>query len=381
MIGPDKGYVDILNHLTVERLKELRETGKDVSKTPLRPSAAGSCERELAYNLMEFHKLAKYDKPLNTADGHRIFSLGHSIEYNLIKEFRDIMGDFFQIKYQQQSLSWGKLTAHKNPSMTQFLEGSLDLVLWSDKFKCIADVKSKKDKYSSWRNSSWDEYADKLSKMRSVKQISENSYYADDLDAFITELHDPFFAANFLQLNLYANSDFIIERGIDHGAIFQYNKNTSQLREVRFRPSPTLAKYVIDKMQAALNAVDNGNPELAVKEFQLGSIKCAFCSYTKMCWSEEDPKKAFFKNLPNKRWATDIARLEDQELANELFELYDEYLDVSSIASQKEVLEQSILDLLVANNIDKIKFDDGNIYEVKFLKSPREHFELRRSKN
>lgn len=378
MMGPDLGYVDILDYLTSERIKKEREEGTDVSKTPLRPSAAGQCTRELAYALMEYHKLASYEKELNTPEMDRIFKMGYAVEEHVIREMRAAFKDLFQIKYTQQSLSFAYLKAEKNPSLSQFLEGSTDLILWSKEHRCIADIKSKKVKYSNWRNDDWIEFSDKMRRLRTVKPITDKAFWVEDLEAFLLELDSPFFAANFLQLNLYALNPFIVERGIDHAAIIQYDKNSSRLREVRFKPSQKLYDYVINKMQEALNAVDQGTPELATKEFQLGSIKCAFCNFKKTCWSDEDPLKAYFKNLPAKTWPRDTNRLGD---VGELLEdIYEEYLEVAHASELISKKEGEILEILLDEKINKVRFSDGEVFEVKFLKSPKEHYELRRSK-
>ena len=375
---PDSGYTDILNHLTEEHLKNNRATGKDRSKSPLRPSAAGQCARELAYGLMEHHGFAHYDKKINSAEGHRIFSLGHSIEYDIIKHMRDLMKDYFEIKYTQQSLSFARLTAKNNPKLSQWLEGSTDLVIWSEKYKCIADIKSKKVKFSSYRDDNWTEFSDKLSRMHSIQKLSDTAFWAADLPKFLQEVNDPFLAANFLQLNLYAMNSFIVERGIDHAAIIQYDKNSSRLREIRFKPSQELYDYIVTKMQGALDAVDAGQPELAPKEFQLGSIKCAFCDYAKECWKDVDTTREFFKSLPPKRWPKDTSRLGDIGVV--LDEIYTEYATIVNTEDTKDRLEQELVALLNENSIDKIRFADGNVYEVKLYKSPREHFALKRSK-
>lgn len=379
VLGPkDCGYTDILNELTVESLKKDRAEGKDRSKTPLRPSAAGQCTRELAYGLMEHHGFANYDKKLNTAEGYRIFSMGHSVEYDLIKQMRALMKDYFEIKYTQQSLSFARLEAKNNPKLSQWLEGSTDLVLWSAKHKCIMDVKSKKVKYSSYRDDNWTEFSDKLKRLPSVLPLSETAFWVEDLPQFLLEVNDPFLAANFLQLNLYARNPFIVERGIDHAAIIQYDKNSSRLREIRFKPSQELYDHIIKKMQTALDAVDVQQPELAPKDFQLGSIKCAFCDYAKECWKDVDTTREFFKTLPPKRWAKDTSRL--GAVGEELDAVYEEYVTIVNAEEHKERLEQELVAILNENEITKVRFIDGNVYEVKLYKSPREHFALKRSK-
>jgi hypothetical protein len=375
--GPEIGYTDILDTLTNEYLKEQRETGKDVSNTPLRPSAAGKCSRELAYELMEYAGFAKYDKDLYNANTHRIFGLGHSVEYHIIKEMEQRFKGLFQIKYKQQSLSFARLEAKNHPQLSQWLEGSSDLTIWSEKYKCLADVKSKKAKYSSYRNSDWEETADKLGRMQSVTKMTENCFYVNNLREFLKQI-DAFWAMNFFQINLYACNPFMVERGIDHASLFYYNKNTSELREIRFKPDQELYNETIAKFQRVLDAVDQKQPELATKDQKFGSMKCAFCSFKKECWSEGDALKAFFKSLPPKAWPKDTDHLGDAGYALE--ELYGEFKQVQHAEEKKKQLEDDIIQVMAELGVSKIRFHDKEVYELKYLKSPREHVELRRSK-
>lgn len=377
ILGPDIGYTDILNTLTEEHIKQQRETGADTSRTPLRPSASGKCSRELAYELMEYAGFARYEKELYGAETHRIFSLGHAIESHIIREMREQFKGLFELKYMQQSLSFAKLEATNHPKLTQFLEGSTDLILWSEQHKCIVDVKSKKEKYSSYRNSDWDEFNDKLGRMKSVQKLTDTCYYVADLRSFLKEI-DAFFAMNFYQLNLYACNPFIVERGIDHASIIQYAKSTSRVREIRFKPDTIIYEETIQKFRDVLAAVDNKQPELAKKDHQFGSMKCAFCSFKKECWSEGDALKAFFKNLPAKAWPKNTDRL--GSAGEQLEELYTDYLKVESAETEKELISNEIIAIMTELQETKIKFANGDIYELKYLKSPREHIELRRAK-
>jgi hypothetical protein len=106
-------------------------------------------------------------------------------------------------------------------------------------------------------------------------------------------------------------------------------------------------------------------------------MKCAFCDYKKECWSDADPLKAWFKSLPPKRWAKDVSRIESTE---ELEALYFEYQQANEAAVNSENLEHSICNLLIEQGVDKVRFSDGEVYEVKLYKSPREHYRLKRSK-
>lgn len=284
VLGPEVGYIDLLNHETTELLKR-EEEGKS-KYTPIRPSASGKCTRELYYQLMEYHGYAKYPKELKKPDTHRLLNLGHSIEYHLVKQF-ELLADFFAIRYKQQVLSFKYFKA-KNPKHSQWLEGSLDLVFWSEKYKCVADVKSKGGGWDfKARKSRWDSTSDKLQAMSTVKPLSDNAYWVENLEDFLDELDDPFFAANFTQLNMYANSEFLKERGIDHGAIIQYHKQDSKLREVRFKPSKALYEKTLKKFGKVIEAVDTGNEALATRDYAADSFKCRYCDFRKTCWSKK----------------------------------------------------------------------------------------------
>lgn len=379
LVGPDFSYSDALNHLTQEALKKEREEGKDIQKMPLRPSSSGNCERELAYSLNEYRGNAKYDREVINPETSRIFSLGHSVEYNILGEMYKYYKDLFQIRYKQQILSYIFLESKIKPEWSTWIEGSTDFVLWSEKFKSVGDIKSKKEKYSSYRESDWDETNEKYGRMRSIQRIGDTGFYADDVEAFLLELNDPFVAANVLQLNLYACNPFLKERGIDHAFLLYYSKNTSRLRELRFKPSQKLYDYVLQKFTNAFEAVEQGNPELAQKEFKLGSMKCAFCNFKNTCWSDADPLKMWFKSLPPKAWPTDTHRLdaEDQQLVEQL---YADYVQSQDLEQKSIDLDAEICHIMVKLGISKLRFPDGNVYEVKFYKSPKEHYRLKRSK-
>lgn len=365
LIGPEMGYVDLLNEYTRQKLSKEIAEGKNFQKTPIRPSAAGACTRELFYQLQQYHGKAKYDVEPIDPETHRLFSLGHSIESNIIRQF-ELISELFEIRYKQQVLSFRYLEAKNDPKLSQWLEGSLDLVFWSDKYKCVADIKSKKDKFSSFHKTNWDETSAKLRGMDTVAAISDDAFWVDDLEAFLEELNEPFFAANFLQLNLYANSQFLRERGVNHGAIIQYSKNDSRLREIRFRPSEALYEKTVGKFQTVIDAVDAGDEKLAPQDHVLGSIKCAFCPYAKQCWGNQDARKAFFATFPKKQWPTDTGRM--GKVGDALEKLFVRYEEQSKQESAKKVTEQAILKLLLDEEIGKVRLPSGDIYEVKHLK-------------
>jgi hypothetical protein len=375
VLGPPVGYVDLLDHATTAKHQKEKEEGRTFQKTPLRPSSSGSCSRELYHEFRMFHKKAHYDIDIIEPETHRLFSLGHAIEANLIRDIKSLLSDFIEVRYQQQVLSFSYLEAKSDTKLSQWLEGSLDLVFWSDKWKCVADVKSKKDKFHSYFSTNWDEMTNRLKEMKSVQTISDVAFWVESLSDFLKELGDPFFEANFKQLNLYASSDFLKERGVNHAAIIQYNKNDSRLREIRFKPSDAIAKETISKFQRVVTAVDEDKPELAPKDYVLGSIKCAFCKFKKECWEGEDAQKAFFKTFPKKQWPTDTNRLgKTGQLIDEMLE---EYSQMEAGIKVKDSSEQAIVKMLLDKEIGKIRTSSGLVYEVKKLK---DSVVLRRSK-
>lgn len=363
-LGPAKGYTDLLDEATTAALRKEREEGRAYQKTPIRPSSSGECARALYYDLMQFQGRAKYETELIDPKTSRLFALGHSIEWHLIKQLEQLPE--FDIRYKQQILSFAYLEA-KDPKLAQWFEGSLDLVLWSPQYKCVVDVKSKKDRFSAFHRSAWDESSEKLEKLPSVQKISDTAYWVEDLEAFLIDLNDDFFAANFLQLNMYACSQFLRERSVDHAAIIQYSKNDSRLREVRFKPSEKLFQKIISKMQNVIRAVDEDNIDLAPKEFILGSVKCAYCKFRKQCWPTADATKSFYKTLPAKDWPKDTDRV--GKTGRELETLFEARFDKERATEELETLEEQILKKMMDGGLTKIRLENGEVYEAKQMKS------------
>jgi hypothetical protein len=131
-------------------------------------------------------------------------------------------------------------------------------------------------------------------------------------------------------------------------------------------------------MQEALDAVDHGDPTRAKREYQLGSMKCAFCDFKKQCWPADDPLRTYFKTLPPKSWPTDTSRLGD---AGEVMEeIYSEFIEAATANASLERLEQELITIGLETGKTKFKFADGEVYEIKLYKSPKEHFKWKRSK-
>ena len=358
MPGPPVGYVDLLDEITIENQEK---TKYNFDKSPLRPSSSGSCTRALAYQVAQYQGKAKYEVETNAPNVQRLLGLGHNIEYHVIRQFEQLR-EFFDIRYKQQVLSFEYLESKHDPKYSQWLEGSLDLVFWSQKWKCVADVKSKKDKFSGHFKTDWDSTTNKLKYMKSVKTVSEQSFWVEDLEAFLEELNDVFFAANFKQLNLYANSQFLMERGVDHGLIIQYNKNDSRMREVRFKPSRALYLKTVQKFQTALDAGSQGKPELAPRDNTLGSIACAFCKFKTVCWDKDDATQAFFNTFNEK---APIMNVQPGSEMAETFKLYEEYSESENL---KKIAEQTLVRELMEAGISKVRLENTHIYELKKLK-------------
>lgn len=382
ILGPEVGYTDLLDYEIEEKLKrekEERRTGVRKGFNPLRPSNAGKCARALANDLMEYRKLAWHDKPLISPQLYRLFELGHAIEMQALKTFQLVK--VVEQRYKQQVLTFFPL-ASADELKKEILEGSCDFVFWSEKHKAIGDVKSKKDKFSQAFKTAWDEELDRFSNFESLVKLSETAFYADDLVSFINELGaDDYLCENLFQLNLYAHSDFMVSRGVDHCFLYRYNKNDSRHMEIRFRPSKAVFEYVKQKFNNVNLAVEKGEPQSVEQEFWLGSMHCAFCDYKEGpagCWNDENALKEFFRNSP-KKWPTDISKL---PMYPQLKDAFEKYEAASALAENAGIHEGNILSVLTVgeNKVNKVRLDNGHVYEVKYLKSPHPHFELRRSK-
>lgn len=367
ILGPPVGFTDILYDHLLEKSKaemdQVRTQGSN--RNPLRPSSAGKCTRELAFELMENSGQKFYEKEPLDAVTQLIFGLGHSVEFHILREFKNV--EMLRVAYQQQSLLFFPIEA-SNPRIKTFIEGSVDALFIMEKqgYKVLIDVKSKKEKFSNSHKSSWEEFDYDLSGMSTVTPISETAYWIEDVEAFLTALNDPFMAANFLQLNLYARSEFMLQKGVDCAALIYYSKNTSRLRELRFKPSQKLYDGVREKFQAAASAADVGNPMLAKTDYTPNSMKCAFCSYAKECWPEElSVLKNWFKTLPAKRWPKDL-----KDLPEDFEKDVRAYHEGLPVLDAQEELKERIIKYMYENKLQKIQLERGGpVYELKVFKN------------
>lgn len=370
LIGPPISYVDLLD----DRLQHDAE--KEKPKYPLRPSSAGECERALAYKMMLYTGNLDYKIPTIEPRVQRIFEMGHAVETMLMKLFARV--EYFHVQYAQQTLTFFQIES-SNKKIAKLIEGSNDGcfvgVSEDDKFKCVFDVKSKATGIGGFRKTKWEEQDAKFDEMKTVERFSPTGVWVNDLPAFLKELDDDMFKMNFWQLNLYLNSEFMKQRGFDHGSIIQFSKDDSKMREIRFRPDAGLAKLTQERFQKAANAATNLTPEKAKKEFVLGSQKCAFCDFKGLCWEGDDALKKYFNvAFKAKKWPVDL----EGHMAEEL-RTYHELLKADALTSKAK---KNLVQYCIDNGFDKIQTNARNstekiIYEVKKLKTT---IDFRRSK-
>jgi hypothetical protein len=375
--GPEYGLNEIIDALTQQVIE-----GRSENKyNPIRPSSSGKCERELGYEFMEFRGHMKYPREQNTSSTHRLLNFGHHVERHTIDEIYQAIKQSktkIDIKYKQQTLSFFKLPDGS------WLEGNMDLGIESDGWKIAVDVKSKGDKYSQFFKSSWDEFVEKLERTGAAQRFGDDAIFITDLVKFIDSEQDVWFNNNLYQLNFYLGSEFLRDRGYNLGAILQYNKNDSRLREIRFEFSQELFDRVKDKFTKVVSLVDRDkSAEGLNKDYTLGSSKCGFCPFKQQCWPENDALKEYFNTLPPKQWPKDLDRL-PKEVQAELDPLFKQYLLLSDTPAEIEKLEEKIVGILDKNKVYKVRLESGQIYRVKRLKSGGagggERYVLRRDK-
>lgn len=372
--GPSTGYTDLID----QAMEKIEAVESQENRFPLRPSAAGYCARRLAYSLMNFRGKANYPNEIKDPETKRLLNLGSSVEWHSIKNFeliKTVVPDM-KVRYKQQVVTLFRLDPVPSGAVPELIEGSLDLTLIMTNTGGLGDVKSRKDKFSAAFKTEWDQQLDKFGQMKSLVPLSGTAWYAPNLLDFLDELGDPFFSDNFVQTNEYLCTDWAKEHGIDHGFIYRYNKNDSRHLEIRFAPSQELYDFVRAKFNGINQAVDQGRPEDVEKEYVLGSSRCAFCPFSKQCWGDVNSLKEYFKTWPKKQWPTDI----QDDGPGGLLADFNEYEVLAHQSEQRDRFEQMIVKTMEAQKLQKVRLPNGHIYELKLLKSPRPHFELRRGK-
>lgn len=373
--GPACGYTDLLDLAITEKQDEdsKKVLNREIKRNPLRPSSAGNCSRALAIELAHFRgKLDYVKKPLDP-NVARLLELGHAVEYHALRQFQLIK--VVEQRYKQQVLTFFPIERGIKDVEAELLEGSCDVAFWHKDFRCVADVKSKKDGWSSSYKSKWEEDIAKFEAMNSVVKISDTACWIPDLPAFLKEIGEDFIASNFKQLNLYACSEFMKQRGVNHAFLYYYNKNDSRHYEMRFNPSDEVFEEVKEKFNRVSRMVDEGIlPDHC--DFTPGSMRYAFCDCHQYDGTSQDAREEWFKTFPKKSWPTN-----QEKLSNDLIKDLELYKALSNLTKDREIVELRIIKGLLEDKIKKVKLESGEIYELRHLKSPRPHYVLRRTKS
>lgn len=352
MKGPAKSYCTLVD----EQIAKDYEAEKAAPPSyPLRPSAAGECSRKLTYDLMAYNG----DIPKKSEDRKphimRLLSLGHHVETHALEFLKKIPG--YKVQFQQQVVDVLHLASGRT------ISGAVDAVMWSEEHKALLDVKSVGDRFDAAFNSKWDMMMRQYDNMATMERFDACAWYVEDPVAFLAEIGEDPLVKNMVQINLYACAEFFQKRGIDHAVIYRYCKNNSKHMEIRFKLSPALVEQTKRKFDKVEMAAAAKNPELARKDYALGSTACAYCPYQKDCWPGAS-KKEIYAGAPKKYWAAKIHELEKGE---ELAKLFEEFERVDSCAAAAKKLAQDIIVELEAHGCSKVKLENGNVYETKQL--------------
>lgn len=270
MRQPETGYVNLLDQAMSERMK----ANQKLESSPIRPSSASDCPQKIARKLTEYYKKADYGCAPLSPTVTMLLDHGTDIEQQLILQFKQ---NGFEVLFQQQRLIFPKIESKVDAEFSQEVTGSIDFILKHGDSTCVVDVKSVGG--TKW---TWDAKTKKYLGMKSVKALSENAFWIEDVDMFLDELNDPFLTVNIAQLNYYSNSEFIKALGINHAVIIQYAKVDSRMRELRFKPSEKLFEKSNQGFREAIDAAATGKPESAPR-FSRESVMCRYCRYNHIC--------------------------------------------------------------------------------------------------
>jgi hypothetical protein len=301
----------------------------------------------------------------------RLLDLGHYIESHVIKHYYKLKTSHpdFKLSYKQQVLPLFKLDPVEDKDQN-LVEGSLDLAMTLDgKEWGFLDVKSTGDKFSAFYKTKWMETYAKYDACETMQRIGDNGWWVEDLPAFLEEINDPFLEDNFTQLNLYCCSDFAKQHNVTYGSILKYCKNDSGMYEVRFKPNQQMFEEFRAKTNGINQAVEaKRDPKLVPREYNLGSVRCAFCPYSGECYgSTDEARKAYFQvAFPPKKWPDKINRVKKKAVLKKMFREYEAALDEAEEARE---LEQEILTTLEEIKCGYIELDNGHVYGVRYLKT------------
>lgn len=328
----------------------------NLERFPLSPSQGGKCALALARNLAHYLGVSEYPRPTDAISPRtqRIFARGHLLEDALKKDLAKYTP--LKVEDEQKRVTVFALSEeHK-------VEGNIDGVLVSPLGRrVLVDFKSKGAFYSAAFNDSINEFFAELRQTGVVEELAPNCFFISDAKALFDVLSlDNFFVDYLLQLNAYAFAEGV---QVDFVALYYENKNTCANYEVRWEPKRELLDYVKTKFQYIYDTVRSKGPEAVEKEFQLGSARCRLCEHNERCWGKYEPKAST---------ARVVGSLQPD-------------LDMALRAAQREhhvvaKVEEAVLNEMQRKDLTHVQTSDGLIYERKFLKSPKPHFELRLSK-
>lgn len=346
--------------------KEFEEyNARKGDRYPLSPSGIGKCGLKLARDLAHFAGVTQHPRleGSRTPKLQRVFDRGHLLELALVDDFSKYTK--LQLRQRQQRVHLFDVSQGES---TQAIEGDVDgLVVCKERgVKILVDFKSKGAYYSAGFSDSISEFFESLKESGQVeehKDAGHNCYIIKDAwELFQIIPLDEFFVDYLHQLNSYAFSDWFARTGVDFVALYYENKNTCQNYEVRWVPNRRLFEFAKKKFQYIYSTVLTKGPESVEREFVVGSARCRLCEYTELC-NGKAPEKPY-----DKKSGVVDKRLEESYKKG-LIQL-----------KMMEKAEQEILLEMEKKGLTHIQTDGGIVYERKYLKSPKPHYELRLSK-
>lgn len=359
-----------------EKEKSRQVTGVD--RFPLSPSQLGGCSRKMAIELAEFSNLGIYPKIKYDARSTRRFTRGYDIEYSLLRQLNKYVP--IQQGYKQQHIEMARTSDNKH-----VIGGSMDVVLIDGDEAMIVDIKSKGTYYSNVHTDKFEEEFQEIASYPGVHEFGDKAYYIEDIEAFYEAYpKDNFISRYFIQLNAYGYSPWARTfkhnsnpniNGISHVSLLFENKNNHILAELRFRPSPKLYEETIKRALHIYDyvVIEKKDPALYPAEFTLGSVNCRLCDRREVCWA--DARHPY--NGPKKKWPKDVERLEN---ADELEKAYEKYKKALTATKEFEKIEAELITKLSNTKETKVRFSDGHVYDLKYLKTPKPHLVIRRGK-
>lgn len=337
--------------------------GGELDRFPLSPSQIGKCGLALARNVAHYLGLADYPRTEEYLEPRvkRIFGRGHLLEDGLLKD----IAKYTPLKVTEQQKRLKLFQLDKN----RWVEGNIDsLFLYEqDGTKILGDIKSKGAYYSAGFTDSISQFFQELKQTGLVEELYENCFYITNAKGLFDIISlDEFFVDYLLQLNSYAFA--LRDEGIkvDFVSLYYENKNTCANYEVRWVPHQALFDFAKAKFQFIYDTVTTKGAEAVPKEFALGSARCRLCDYNEMCWGKYEPKNDAQKGKI-------VTKLEDEGILKRVRRA----MEAAAVLGKKN--EDEILVLMQQKDATHIQIDDM-MFERKFLKSPKPHYELRQVK-